>query len=123
MSRDDRFGSLGRLMGKQIVVPNTQLNNVSIVDVSVALSGRPAEIARIPLTRPDGAPSRPKVVAITADGRYATVTGGDFTVTTSATDPTGMVYVIDLVKRNVVAQVTGVGIEPYGVTIVEDTHQ
>jgi YVTN family beta-propeller protein len=31
-----------------------------------------------------------------------------------------MVYVIDLLSNNVAAQVTGVGIDPYGVTVVED---
>jgi YVTN family beta-propeller protein len=31
-----------------------------------------------------------------------------------------MVYVIDLRTRRVAAQVTGVGIDPYGVTVVED---
>jgi hypothetical protein len=31
-----------------------------------------------------------------------------------------MVYVIDLRTRNVAAQVTGVGIDPYGVAVVED---
>lgn len=107
--------------GKQILVANTRVNNVSIVDLGLALAHKPgAEIARIALTRPDGAPARPKVVAITTDGRYAVVTGGDDTLTASATDPTGMVYVIDLGSRSVAAQITKVGIDPYGVTIVDD---
>jgi len=38
----------------------------------------------------------------------------------SATNPTGMVYVIDLGSRSIVAQVTKVGIDPYGVTVVDD---
>jgi DNA-binding beta-propeller fold protein YncE len=107
--------------GKQILVANTRVNNVSIVDVGLALAhSRGAEIARIALARPDGAPARPKVVAIAAEGRYAVVTGGDDTLTASATKPTGMVYVIDLVSRSVAAHVTNVGIDPYGVTIVDD---
>jgi DNA-binding beta-propeller fold protein YncE len=107
--------------GKEIVVANTRVNNVSIVDLGLALAHKPgAEIARIALTRPDGAPARPKVVAITAEGRYAVVTGGDETLTASTTNPTGMVYVIDLGSRSVAAQVTGVGIDPYGVTVVDD---
>jgi DNA-binding beta-propeller fold protein YncE len=107
--------------GKEILVANTRTNNVSIVDLGLALAHSPAaEIARIALARPDGAPARPKVVAITAEGRYAVVTGGDDTLTASATNPTGMVHVIDLVSRNVVAQVTNIGIDPYGVTIVDD---
>jgi YVTN family beta-propeller protein len=107
--------------GKEILVASTRVNNVSIIDVGLALAHRPgAEIARIPLTRPDGAPARPKVVAITAEGRYAVVTGGDDTLAVSTTDPTGMVYVIDLGSRSVAAQITKVGIDPYGVTIVND---
>jgi hypothetical protein len=54
-------------------------------------------------------------VAIAADGHYAVVTGGDDTLTASATNPTGMVYVIDLGSRSVGAQITKVG-----VTIVDD---
>ena len=54
------------------------------------------------------------------DGRYAVVTGGDDTLAASGTRATGMVYVIDLRTRNIAAQVTGVGIDPYGVTVIED---
>jgi DNA-binding beta-propeller fold protein YncE len=103
--------------GKEILVANTRTNNVSIVDLGLALAHNAgAEIARIALARPDGAPARPKVVAITAEGRYAVVTGGDDTLAASATNPTGMVYVIDLGSRSVAAQVTNIGIDPYGVT-------
>lgn len=107
--------------GKEILTGNAGTNNVSIIDLALALAHKPgAEVARIPLTRPDGAPARPKVVAVTADGQYAAVTGGDDTGSKSSTNPTGMVYVIDIPNRKVVAQVTNVGIEPYGVTIVDD---
>jgi len=109
--------------GKEILVGNTRVNNVSIIDVGLALAHKPgAEIARIPLTRPDGAPARPKVAAVTSEGRYAVVTGGDDTLAESATNPTGMVYVIDLRSRSVAAQITKVGIDPYGVTIVDDAN-
>jgi DNA-binding beta-propeller fold protein YncE len=109
--------------GKEILVANTRVNNVSIIDLSLALAHRPnAEIARIPLTRADGAPARPKVVAVTSEGRYAVVTGGDDTLAASATDATGMVYMIDLGSRSVAAHVTKVGIDPYGVTIVYDAN-
>jgi YVTN family beta-propeller protein len=104
-----------------VVVANFRTNSVSVIDVHAALTGqRDAEVARIGLGRPDGAPPRPKIVAMMRDGRYAVVTGGDDTLAASATRATGMVYVIDLRTRNVVAQVTGVGIDPYGVTVVED---
>jgi DNA-binding beta-propeller fold protein YncE len=107
--------------GKQILVANTRVNNVSVVDLGLALTHNPgAEIARIGLTRPDGAPARSKVVAVTADGRYAVVTGGDDTLAVSATNPTGMVYVIDLGSRSIAAQVTKVGIDPYGAAVVDD---
>jgi YVTN family beta-propeller protein len=107
--------------GKEILVANTRANNVSIIDLGLALDHKPgAEIARIALTRPDGTPARPKVVAVTADGRYAVVSGGDDTLAASTTNPSGLVYVIDLGSRSVAAQVTGVGIGPYGVTVTDD---
>jgi DNA-binding beta-propeller fold protein YncE len=98
--------------GREIVVPNFRANNVSIVDLQMALSGSPgAEVARIALTRPDGAPARPKGSAITADGRYAAISGG-------ARGVPGTVWIIDLRKRAVAATVTGVGNDPYGLAIV-----
>ena len=104
--------------GRQVIVPNIRADNVSIVDLARALDGDPgAEVARIPLERADGRPARPKGSAVTADGRYAVISGG------SRQEPlsreVGYVYVIDLRSRQVVATVTGVGNDPYGVAIVE----
>src|SRR3989449_2293576 len=68
--------------GRQIIVANFSTNNVSIVDLGLALAHGPrAEVARIPVTRPaesDGSvlPGRPKGTAVTSDGRYAVVSGG-----------------------------------------------
>jgi len=102
--------------GQEIVVPNFRANNVSIVDLSRALAGDPgAEVARIALTRPDGAAARPKGSAVTADGRYAVISGGART----AVAPSGTVWVIDLRSRTVVGTVTGVGNDPYGLAVVE----
>jgi YVTN family beta-propeller protein len=107
--------------GREIVVPNFRANNVSIVDLALALAGDPgAEVARIPLTRPadaDGTvrPARPKGSAVTSDGRYAVISGGprtDFA-------PSGTVWIIDLRTRTVVATVTGVGNDPYGLAVIE----
>ena len=104
--------------GREVVVPNVRANNVSIVNLARALAGDPdAEIARIPLVRPDGQPARPKGSAITADGRYAVISGGPSLPPFS--QALGHLYVIDLRSRRVVATVTGVGHEPYGVAIVE----
>ncbi|HYV66526.1 MAG TPA: YncE family protein [Myxococcales bacterium] len=111
--------------GKQIVVPNFRSNNVSIVDLAKALAHDPgAEVARIPIVRPaepDGAPvrpSRPKGSAVTADGRYAVISAGP-RVTLNPFRPTGTVSIIDLKTRSVVATVTGVGNDPYGLALVE----
>ena len=102
--------------GREIIVPNFRANNLSIVDLAKALNHDPgAEVARIALTRPDGAPARPKGSAVTADGRYAAVSGGA-RVTPSA--PGGTLWIIDLRSRKVVATVTGVGNDPYGLAIV-----
>ncbi len=106
--------------GKQIVVANFHTNNVSIVDVGLALAKKPgAEAARIALTRSDNEPARPKGVAVTADGRYAVVAGGNNTIKASATNLTGTAFVIDLQKKAQVATVSNVGIDPYGVAILD----
>jgi len=54
---------------------------------------------------------------VTSDGRYAVVSGG-------ARQPpnapaSGTVFVIDLRSRKQVATVTGVGNDPYGLTLVD----
>jgi YVTN family beta-propeller protein len=104
--------------GRIVVVPNVRANNVSIVDVAAAVAGRPgAEVARISLARPDGQAARPRGSAITADGRYAVISGGPASPPFS--QELGHLYVIDLRTRAVVATVTGVGHEPYALAIVE----
>ena len=103
--------------GKEIIVPNFRANNLSIVDLNLALTApAKAEVARIPLTRPDGRVARPKGSAVTSDGRYAVISGGA-RATPSA--PSGTVWIVDLRKRQVVATVTGVGNDPYGLALVE----
>jgi hypothetical protein len=104
--------------GRSIVVANFRTNNVSIVDLGLALAHKPgAEVARIPLVRPDGLPSRPKGTAVTSDGRYAVVSGGARQAPTAPAS--GTVFVIDLRSRRQIATVTGVGNDPYGLTIVD----
>jgi len=106
--------------GKFIVVANFRTNNVSLVDAEMAIAKKPgAEVARIALTRADNEPARPKGVAVTADGHYAVVAGGANTIKASATNMTGTAFVIDLQKRAQVATVTNVGIDPYGVALVD----
>jgi len=102
--------------GRFITVPNFRSNNVSIVDLARALAHDPgAEVARIALTRPDGLAARPKGSAVTSDGRYAVISGGPRT----AFVPSGTVWIIDLNTRAVVATVTGVGNDPYGLAVAE----
>src|SRR6266853_2071552 len=109
--------------GQQIIVANYRANNVSIVDVRLAIAhDAHAEVARIPVIRqvdPDGIvrPGRPKGTAVTSDGRYAVVSGGPRLDPTAP--PSGTVWLIDIHARAVVGTVTGVGNDPYGLTIVE----
>jgi DNA-binding beta-propeller fold protein YncE len=104
--------------GREVVVPNVRANNVSIVNIELALAGnRDAEVARIPLVRPDGQPARPKGSAVTRDGRYAVISAGPSLPPFS--QELGHLYVIDLRSRRVVATVTGVGHEPYALAVVE----
>jgi len=106
--------------GQRIVVTNYRVNSLSIVDLKLALAhDSKAEVARIALSRPDGQPARPKGIAVTPDGRHAIVSGGPNTITASATNPTGMLHIVDLAARAQVATVTGVGIDPYGLVIVD----
>jgi hypothetical protein len=94
-----------------IVVANFRSDNVSIVDLGLAVDGRSdAEIARVALTTPTGQPARPRGVAVTPDGRYAVISGG-----ARDADRGGWLWVVDLDGRRVAATVTEVGNEPYGV--------
>ncbi len=103
--------------GEEIIVPNLLADNVSVVNVERALAGDPgAEVARIPLTRADGRRARPKGSAVTPDGKYALISGGPGVYPYS--QEIGYLYVIDLGSREVVATVTGIGNDPYGVTAV-----
>ncbi len=104
--------------GRHVIVPNLRTNNVSIVSIELALAGdADAEVARIPLVRPDGRPARPKGSAVTSDSRYAVISAGPSSPPFS--QELGHLYVIDLRSRSVVATVTGVGHEPYGLAVVE----
>src|SRR6516164_5210979 len=109
--------------GREIIVANYRSNNVSIVDVKRALVRDPkAEVARIPVIRPpeaDGTilPGNPKGTAITANGQYAVVSGGPRLDPNAP--PSGTVWIINLRSQAVVATVTGVGNDPYGLTILE----
>jgi DNA-binding beta-propeller fold protein YncE len=106
------------LDGREVIVPNFRGNSVSIVNLEMALAGNPdAEVARIPLTRTDGRPARPKGSAVTSDGRYVVISGGP--ATPPFTQELGYVYVIDLRSRSVVATVTGVGNDPYNLAVVD----
>lgn len=111
------FGLAFTLDGRQIVVANFRSNNVSLVDVRKALDGSDeAEVARVPLMRPGGGPSRPRGVAITLDGQFAVVSGG-------ARDAAGggSLWIVDLNSAEAVATVTGIGNEPYLLAIAPGT--
>jgi len=99
--------------GSRIVVANDLAANLSVVDVKKAVSGdEHPEIARIPLQLPSGSFSgikpRPRTVAVTPDGRYAIVAGGEPNVKAG-----GTLWVVDLQTLKVAGTVTGVGNEPY----------
>ncbi|HET6149847.1 MAG TPA: hypothetical protein VFH68_20070 [Polyangia bacterium] len=100
--------------GRKIIVPNFRTNNVSIVEFDSA-TGQHGTVVDIPLLRPDGSPARPKGSAVTSDGRHAVISGGART----AVGPSGTLWIVDLKTRAVVATVTGIGNDPYGLTIVD----
>jgi YVTN family beta-propeller protein len=94
--------------GRRIVATNFRSNNVSIVDVTRALAGQPAEVARIPLVAPTGVLSRPRGVVVTPDGRHAIITGAPRGAPNSS-----VLFIVDLGTAQPVATVTGVGNEAY----------
>ena len=105
--------------GKRLLVANFRTNNLSVVDVRRAIAGDPqAEIARIPLARPDGGPARPRGVAPTPNGKFAAVSGGGVNAAGG-----GTLWMVDLETASVVATVTGVGNEPYLLQITEGPAQ
>jgi DNA-binding beta-propeller fold protein YncE len=110
--------------GQRIIVTNFRTNSISIVDLKLALSHAPgAEIARIPLTRPDGVPAQPKGVTVTSDGQYALVAGGPNTITLSDTRLTGMLHIVDIQHFYQVSTVAEVGIDPYAVAFVDRSNE
>lgn len=106
--------------GRELVVPNLMGDSVSIVNLELALAGvtgaKSAEVARIPLQHPSGGPVRPKGSSISADGRFAAISAGGGSQPYS--EETGLVFIIDLEIREVVATVTGVGNDPYNLAFV-----
>jgi DNA-binding beta-propeller fold protein YncE len=103
--------------GREVIIPNVRADNVSIVNLDLALAGDPgAEVARVPLARSDGRPARPKGSAVTSDGRYAVISAGPGAQPFS--QEIGHVYVIDLPSRRLVGTVTGVGNDPYALATV-----
>ena len=103
--------------GSRLVVANDLAANLSVVDVKKAVAGdKQPEIARIPLPLPHGSGNRQRsrAVAVTPDGRYAVVAGGEPNIKAG-----GTVWVVDLQQEKVVGTVTGVGNEPYLMAITD----
>ncbi|GAB4066669.1 hypothetical protein KHC28_16575 [Ancylobacter sonchi] len=94
--------------GKRIVVTNFRTNNLSILDVAKALSGQPAELARITLETPTGEPSRPRGVAFAGNGKYVAISGAP-----KGKPGSGVVWLVDLDSYKVAGRVTQIGNESY----------
>ena len=110
--------------GRRIVVTNFRTNSLSVVDLQLALAQSPkAEIARIPLTRPDRRDARPKGVAVTSDGQYALIAGGPNTLSQPQAGLTGMLHIVDILHFYQVATVAQIGIDPYAVAVVNKSSE
>ncbi len=100
--------------GKLLLASNFRTNNLSFIDVTKAIAGESgAELARLTLTTPSGAPSRPRGIVFTPDGRYAAVTGAPRGATGS-----GVLWIVDVAARKAVSRVTGMGNETYLLALV-----
>ena len=95
--------------GRRLLVSGFRSNTLSVVDVARALARDPgAEETRLVLETPDGRPSRPRGIAITADGTRAAVTGAPRSGPGSS-----VLWVVDLERMAVLGRVTEVGDEAY----------
>ena len=100
--------------GKLLLASNFRTNNVSFIDVAKALTGEyGAELARLALATPTGAPARPRGIVFTPDGKYAAVTGAPRGAAGS-----GVLWIIDVTARKAVSRVTGVGNETYLLALI-----
>ncbi len=100
--------------GKTLIVTSFRANSVSFIDVTKALAGDlGAEYARIALATPSGAPSRPRGIALTPDGKYAAITGAP-----RGASGSGVLWIVDVAARKSVGRVTGVGNETYLLALV-----
>ena len=103
--------------GRELITPNLRADNVSIVDLELALSGAAnSEVERISLIHPEGGAVRPKASAISANGRFAAISAGPGSLPYA--EETGLVYIIDLESRQIVGVVSGVGNDPYNLAFV-----
>ena len=94
--------------GKRIISSQFRANNIDVIDVDAAIAGKPAIIKRIALKTMSDAPSRPRGIAITADGKYAAITGAP-----KGEAGSSMVWIVDLASYEVRGRVTGIGNESY----------
>ena len=99
--------------GRRVLASGFRANTLSAVDVEAALAGRPAEVARLALTTPTGAPARPRGIALTPDGRHALVTGAP-----RAGPGSSVLFAVDVAAMRVVSRVTEVGDEAYFLAVV-----
>jgi YVTN family beta-propeller protein len=95
--------------GQSLISTQFRSNNISFINVRKAIAGEQgAEFARLKLQTPDGAPSRPRGIVVTPDGRYGAITGAP-----RGKQGSGVLFVVDVPARKVVGRVTGVGNETY----------
>jgi DNA-binding beta-propeller fold protein YncE len=100
--------------GTTLLVSNFRANTLSFVDVGKARTGEfGAEVARLTLATPGGAPARPRGILVTPDGKYAAVTGAP-----RGASGSGVLWVVDLAARKAIGHVTGVGNETYLLALV-----
>lgn len=102
--------------GKRVIATCFRSNTVSLIDVAAALAGRPAEVARLALTAPDGRPSRPRGVVITPDGRYAAITGG-----AKSGPGSSVLFLVDVATFQPAGCVTEIGNESYFLDVLSGT--
>lgn len=101
--------------GRKVIATCFRSNTVSLVDVGLALAGKPAEAKRAHFSAPDGGPGRPRGIAMLPDGRHAAIVGG-----AKGASGSSLVWIVEIDTLKPVGCVTGVGNESYLLDVLRE---
>ena len=89
--------------GRHLIATAFRSNTISLIDIAAA-----KEVARMEPRTPNGAPARPRGIALSPDGRYAAIIGG-----AKAGPGSSILFLLDIERFAVEGIVTEIGNESY----------